>query len=71
MSRRPLPIAPHTKVRDVLAELRARGCRPVRTQGSHQTWETSSGVRFQVVVNHLNDSVGFAVAASVRKAVGG
>jgi predicted RNA binding protein YcfA (HicA-like mRNA interferase family) len=58
-----------TKVRTLLSELKLRGCRPLRTRGSHQTWSTATGATFVVVVNHRNADASAVVLASVRRAL--
>lgn len=46
------------------------GARPIRTKGSHQTWETSEGKRFQLVVNHPGDQCSRQVLRCVMDALG-
>jgi len=55
------------KVRMLLQELRALGCRPERTEGSHQIWRTPGGAHLTVVVNHANADVTPAVLTGVRR----
>lgn len=59
------------KVRELLRDLRERGCRPVRCRGSHQTWLTPAGEFVTLVVNHLGGDVSPVVLASVRRALRG
>ena len=55
------------KVRKVIKALRAVGCVPVRTRGSHQSWRTPGGAGLVIVVNHLGASVSRTVLSSVRR----
>lgn len=54
------------KVRELLSALRSAGGRPVRTKGSHQTWEVS-GRRLVLVVNHPGSEATKGAVKSVRK----
>lgn len=54
-------------VRKLIRKLRALGCRPARTKGSHQIWLTPGGRHMTVVVNHESADVTPAVLTSVRR----
>jgi len=60
MKRRP-------KVRELLAELRDAGWRPVRCRGSHQIWRAPDGRTMPLVINHMNDDTTPSVVASFRR----
>jgi predicted RNA binding protein YcfA (HicA-like mRNA interferase family) len=55
------------KVRKLIEVLRALGCEPERTTGSHQTWRTPRGAHLTVVVNHANADVTPTVLSGVRR----
>jgi predicted RNA binding protein YcfA (HicA-like mRNA interferase family) len=55
-------------VRELLQDLRALGCQPERTSGSHQVWCTPGGTPLPpVVVNHANADVTRLVLSSIRR----
>ena len=55
-------------VRDLVAALRALGCRPARTtRSSHEVWGTPGGATFPIVVNHRSTAVGLRVLATARR----
>lgn len=58
------------KVRELVSALTRLGARAIRTKGSHQTWETTDGKRFQLVVNHPGDPCSRQVLRCVEAALG-
>ncbi len=55
------------KVREVRARLVKLGCKRVRCNGSHETWEAPDGSRCPIKINHLGADVSARVLASVRR----
>lgn len=58
------------KIRELIQELRAAGCKPVSIKGSHQKWVAPNGKRFGLVVNHQNEHVSRGLLKSVYIAIG-
>ncbi len=58
------------KTRELIHALRKLGGKPIRQSGSHETWEMPNGVRFPLVVNHVNDTCSRRVLQSVQEALG-
>jgi predicted RNA binding protein YcfA (HicA-like mRNA interferase family) len=52
---------------ELLGILRQLGARPVRTNGSHQTWRFPDGETFVCVVNRLHDAPSIGVLVKFRR----
>lgn len=59
------------KIRDIIAVLKDRDWKPVRTKGSHQTWLSPDGEeRITVVINKKNADAKRALVKQVAQAIG-
>ena len=57
------------KVRTLVEQLRALGCTPVRTEGSHQVWSIPGAGHVPIVINHANADVSRRVLATLLRAL--
>jgi len=55
------------KVRAVRTRLIQLGCKRVRCNGSHETWQAPNGSRCSIVINHLGSDISARVLSSVRR----
>jgi predicted RNA binding protein YcfA (HicA-like mRNA interferase family) len=55
------------KVREVRIRLIQLGCKRVRCNGSHETWEAPDRSRCVIKINHLGNDISARVLSCVRR----
>lgn len=57
------------KIREVIADMREQGWTNLgRGKGSHEVWQSPTGAKVPLVVNHLNDVMSRRVLQTLREA---